>query len=365
MNQPISLQVCDQTSEIWVGQPLSRFVSHLAHQAAVSGTQVGIICDAAVASSYGKALKRELIKADFAAELFVVPSGEKSKSLAQASRLYRLLARRRFERRSWLIAVGGGVVGDLTGFVAATYLRGIQYVQMPTTLLAQVDSSIGGKTGVDLPEGKNLVGSFCQARIVWIDPTLLRTLPKEHWRNGLAEVIKYGAIYDAKLFSTLEEKIDILKKGYSPLWMSIIARCAEIKAEIVQDDPVEIKGKRAILNFGHSVGHAIEAAGGYKTTLHGEAISIGMFVAGYLSSQMGLLEPVDRIRLGTLLTQAGLPSRVKRPIPREQLMQFLARDKKVEDGIVKFVLLQSLGKAVSCQTVPPDLLDPALAASGL
>lgn len=364
MTRPISLKVDDQVCEIRVGQPLTRLAALLASLAA-AGTRVGIISDAAVAASYGQTLARSLKKAGLMAELFTVPSGERSKSLDQAARLCRLLARRRFERRSWLIALGGGVVGDLAGFVASTYLRGIPYVQAPTTLLAQVDSSIGGKTGVDIPEGKNLVGSFYHPRLVWIDPGLLRTLPEEHWRNGLAEVIKYGAIRDRALFGTLERNMEVLLKGYSPLWVPIIARCAAIKAEVVQKDPRETQGLRAILNFGHSVGHAIEAATGYRSYLHGEAVSIGMFVAGFISAQMGLLDPVERVQLGTLLTKAGLPSRVKRPISREQLMAFLARDKKVEEGMVRFVLLQELGQAVSRQRVPSEILDPALAASGL
>src|SRR5205823_12467368 len=189
-------------------------------------------------------------------------------------------------------------------------------VKGPTTILAQVDASIGGKTGVDVPEGKNLVGSFYHPRFVWIDPSVLKTLPARHWRNGMAEVIKYGAICDAGLFEVLEQKIDGLLKGYSAEWEPVIRRCAEHKADIVKKDPTETTGLRAILNFGHSVGHAIEAATGYRRYLHGEAISIGMFVAALLSEQLSGLSGLDRIRLGTLLTKAGLPARVSSPIPR-------------------------------------------------
>jgi 3-dehydroquinate synthase len=294
-----------------------------------------------------------------------IAPGERSKTFAQAQRLCRLLARQRIERRSLLVALGGGVVGDLAGFVAATYLRGIPLVQVPTTLLAQVDASIGGKTAVDIPEGKNLVGAFYQPRLVWIDPSLLRTMPQRHWRNGAAEVIKYGAIRDAGLFKRLEQDIESLVKGYSPAWTSIVARCAAIKAEVVSADPRETRGARALLNFGHSVGHAIEAASRYVDYLHGEAISIGMFVAALISQQMGLLDPVDRIRLGTLLTRAGLPARVRRPLARHALMSLLARDKKVQDGHIRFVLLNGIGQAVGGQSVPSEILAPALAASGL
>jgi 3-dehydroquinate synthase len=324
-----------------------------------------VIADAAVANSYGRRLRSALERAGFEALLTQVPSGESSKSLQRAGRLYRALSRARFERGSWLIALGGGVVGDLAGFVAATYLRGVPFVQAPTTLLAQVDASIGGKTGVDIPEGKNLVGAFYMPRLVWIDPALLQSLPKEDWRNGLAEVIKYGAIRDARLLGTLEAKIETLRKGYSAAWVPIIRRCAAIKAGVVRRDPCEKTGLRAILNFGHTVGHAIEAIAGYREYHHGEAVSIGMFVAGAVSQQMGLLKLEDWVRLRRLLTKAALPVQVKKPMARERIMEFLARDKKVRDRTVRFVLLKGLGNAVADQPVPPEILARALSASGL
>ncbi len=347
-----------------IGEPLAALAGALGGQAG-PGTKVMVVADAAVSSRYGKNLLAGLQKADFEAHLAVVAAGERSKTLAQAGKLYQALARANFERSSWLIALGGGVVGDLTGFVAATYLRGIQYVQAPTTLLAQVDASIGGKTGVDVPEGKNLVGSFYHPHLIWIDPETLKSLPAKHWRNGLAEVIKYGAICDAGLFEVLEQKMERLKSGYSAEWEPVIRRCAELKSDIVKKDPTETTGLRTILNFGHSIGHAIEAATGYRRYLHGEAISIGMFVAGMLSEELAGLSAVDRIRLGTLLTKAGLPARVNSPIPRVRLLQFLSRDKKAQDGSVRFVLLKGLGEAASGQMVPPAVLAQALSASGL
>ncbi len=350
--------------KIVVGEPVAHLPKTLLKWAS-RGTRVALMADAAVAGSYGRPLAKALKESGFDVQLIRIPSGERSKTLRQAQRLYRWLARSGFERRSWIVALGGGVVCDLAGFVAASFLRGLPYVQVPTTLLAQVDASIGGKTGVDIPEGKNLVGSFYHPRLVWIDPFLLKSLPREHWRNGLAEVIKYGAIYDAKLFAALEKNMDTLLKGYSAAWVPIIRRCAQIKAEIVQRDPRETRGLRAILNFGHSVGHAIEAAADYNGYHHGEAVSIGMFVAGFLSQQYGLLEGLDRIRLGTLLTKAGLPATAKKPIPRARIMEFLARDKKAENGSVKFVLLKGLGQAISGQAVAPEYLDAALTASRL
>jgi 3-dehydroquinate synthase len=351
-------------SRLIIGRPLKQLPAALAQEARTHA-KVMIVADSAIARRYGKPLLGGLKKAGFLAHLIVISSGESSKTLAQTGKLYRALAREKFERASWLIALGGGVIGDLTGFAAASYLRGIPFIQVPTTLLAQVDASIGGKTGVDIPEGKNLVGAFYHPRIIWIEPALLKTLPARHWRNGLAEVIKYGAIRDAQLFALLERKIEKLVQGYSRDWVPIIRRCALIKTEVAEKDPYETKGLRAILNFGHTVGHAIEAAAGYRDYLHGEAISIGMFVGGLLSEELSGLSSLDRIRLGTLLTKAGLPARVSRPIPREKLLQFLARDKKAQDGAVRFVLLKKVGQAVSGRSVPSGALADALTPFGL
>lgn len=351
-------------SDIVTGAPVAQLPKRF-RTLAVRGSRVAIFSDRAVAKRVGQSLRAGLEREGYRAELVVVPSGERSKSLQYATHLYRTLARKAFERRSWIVALGGGVVGDLSGFVASTYLRGIPFIQIPTTLLAQVDASIGGKTGVDIPEGKNLVGAFYQPRWVWIDPSLLKSLPLEHWRNGLGEVIKYGAIRDLALFESLETKIDRLVRGYCVDWESIIARCAQIKAEVVHRDPRETRGLRALLNFGHSVGHAIEAATNYRGYHHGEAISIGMAVAAQISQQRRLLDPVGRIRLSALLNRAGLPVRPRKALSRESIMRYLSRDKKVENGSVRFVLLKGLGKAVSGQTVEAPVLDLALTATGL
>ncbi len=350
--------------DIVVGKPLTQLPAALKQHIA-RGARIAIVADASVAR-YARPLQKALAKAGYAVHLLSIPSGERSKTLAQAGRIYRFCATAGLDRHSWLIAVGGGVVGDMAGFVAATYLRGISFVQVPTTLLAQVDSSIGGKTGVDIPEGKNLVGAFYQPKLVWIDPEVLASLPLAHRRNGMAEVIKYGAIADAQLFAQLEKHIDTLIHGApGALLTSVIARCAAIKADVVQRDPHETRGLRAILNFGHSIGHAIEAASGYSGYLHGEAISIGMFVASFIAAQMELLSTVERIRLGALLRRAGLPSHARKPMARTTLLTYLSRDKKSQAGSVRFVLLKKLGKAVSGQQVPPELLDIALSAYGL
>jgi len=359
-----SIRLAQATSEIVAGESVSRLPEAL-KKMIPAGSRVAVVSDSGVPRHVASQLLSSLDGLGYATLSISIPAGEASKTLAQVGRVYRTLAKNRFERKSWLIALGGGVVGDMTGFIAATYLRGMPFVQVPTTLLAQVDASIGGKTGVDLPEGKNLAGAFYHPRLIWIDPSLLKSLPQNHLRNGMAEVIKYGAILDAKLFQTLEAQADDLLKGYSPLWDPIIARCAQLKAQVVQKDPTETSGLRALLNFGHTVGHAVEAAGNYRDYLHGEAISIGMFVAGYLSSQLSNMPDIDRIRLNTLLTKADLPAQVKKAIPREKLMSYLLRDKKAEMGSVKFVLLKRIGKSISGQTVPHDLLDPALRSSNL
>jgi len=352
------------SSDIRVGEPVGELPQAL-KKFAKPGAKVGVVSDAALEARYGRPLQAALEAAGYQVSLWPLIKGERSKTLQTASRLYKALAKAGFERGSWLIALGGGVTGDVTGFVAATYLRGISFVQVPTTLLAQVDASIGGKTGVDLAEGKNLVGAFHQPALVWIDPATLKSLPRDQWRTGLAEVIKYGAIWDEKLFGALEKQMDHFIKGYSAEWTPIIARCAQIKADIVQRDPKETKGLRALLNFGHTVGHAIEAATHYASYTHGEAISIGMFVAGFLSQQLDLLDGLDRVRLNTLLTKAGLPAGVKSPIARPKLIEFLTRDKKNKDGVVRFVLLKKLGEAVGGQAIPEEYLDAALSASNL
>jgi 3-dehydroquinate synthase len=251
-------------------------------------------------------------------------------------------------------------VGDLAGFVAATYLRGVPFVQMPTTLLAQVDSSVGGKVGVNLKAGKNLVGAFYQPRAVLCDLDTLRSLPPREFRAGLAEVIKYGIIYDVALFEQLERDIDrILKKDIDVL-VGVIARCCEIKAEVVAQDETE-SGLRAILNFGHTIGHAIEAISGYRKYLHGEAISIGQVAAARLSAMHSGLPRADAERIAVLFKRAGLPTQIK--VSRKTLVQLhkaMLLDKKVDAGEIKFVLAERIGKVHWGQAVPLSSIEQVL-----
>jgi 3-dehydroquinate synthase len=290
-----------------------------------------------------------------------VPAGEKSKRISTVENCYDQLAAHRLERKSFVVALGGGVVGDLAGFVAATYLRGIDFVQVPTTLLAQVDSSVGGKTGVNLKAGKNLVGAFYQPRLVLCDLDTLKTLPEREFRAGQAEVIKYGIIYDAKLFAQLERDLPKILKRDAKTLSGIIARCCEIKAEVVSQDETE-SSLRAILNFGHTIGHAIENISGYGKFLHGEAISIGQVAASKLSQRILGLPEREVERIENLFTRAGLPTQIKlNSVQRKKLFTAMKLDKKVSGGEIKFVLAEKIGKVVWGQKVSSVLIEEVLA----
>jgi 3-dehydroquinate synthase len=266
------------------------------------------------------------------------------------------LAAHRLERKSFIVALGGGVVGDLAGFVAATYLRGIPFVQAPTTLLAQVDSSVGGKTGVNLKAGKNLVGAFYQPQLVLCDLDALKTLPKREYISGLAEVIKYGVIYDAVLFAQLERNLPKLLQRDAATLRNVIARCCEIKAEVVGQDETE-SGLRAILNFGHTIGHAIENSSGYGKFLHGEAISIGQVAAAKLSQKILGLPSGDAERIEKLFVCAGLPVKTRlNAALRKKLLAAMLLDKKVSGGEVKFVLAKKIGRVEFGCKVPAETI---------
>ena len=290
----------------------------------------------------------------------MVPAGETSKSLKTIQTVYDLLAAHRLERQSFIVALGGGVVGDLAGFVAATYLRGIAFVQVPTTLLAQVDSSVGGKVGVNLKAGKNLVGAFYQPRLVLCDLDALKTLPEREFRSGLAEVIKYGIIYDAKLFAQLERDLPKLLRREPQTLAAVIARCCEIKAEVVGQDETD-GGVRAILNFGHTIAHAIENISGYGKYLHGEAISIGQVAAAKLSCVLTGLSGRDAGRIRDLFKRAGLPYFKKlNAVQRRKLFAAMKLDKKVSGGEIKFVLAEKIGRVDWGRRVPENLIHRVL-----
>lgn len=345
--------------EIKIGPGLLPDLGH--HCAGLNlGSRCAVISDKNVAPRFARAVQLSLKKAGFDSVLIAVPAGETAKSLKVVEQCYDALAKHRLERKSFIVALGGGVVGDLAGFVAATYLRGVAFVQVPTTLLAQVDSSVGGKVGVNLKAGKNLVGAFHQPRLVLCDIDALRTLPLREFRAGLAEVIKYGIIYDAALFGRLERDLAKLLKREPKTLTEVIARCCEIKAEVVGQDETE-SGLRAILNFGHTIGHAIENISGYGKYLHGEAISIGQIAAAQLSAAtLGLTEgETERIR--AIFRRAGLPTQIQLSAnQRKKLLGAMRLDKKVSGGEVKFVLAKRIGETVWGQNVPEELIQKTL-----
>ncbi|HUC85515.1 MAG TPA: 3-dehydroquinate synthase [Candidatus Acidoferrales bacterium] len=324
------------------------------------GQRCAVITDAKVGRQFAKAVLKSLAASGFEPVLVTVPAGEKSKRVAMVEFCYDRLAAHRLERSSFIVALGGGVVGDLAGFVAATYLRGISFVQAPTTLLAQVDSSVGGKTGVNLNAGKNLVGAFYQPRLVLCDLDTLKTLPTREYVSGLAEVIKYGIICDDVLFAQLERNLPKLLQRDAATLAAVVARCCEIKADVVGQDETE-SGLRAILNFGHTVGHAIENTSGYGKYLHGEAISIGQVAAARLSQMMLGLPSGDVARIEKLFASAGLPVRCKLDAARrKKLFAAMQLDKKVSGGEVKFVLADKLGRVKFGCKVPAEAIGKVL-----
>lgn len=351
----IPVALANRSYEIVIGAKVLRQIGERCRELKL-GKRCAIISDTNVARRYANALLTSLRASGFDPFLITVPAGETAKSLKNVQRCYDQLAAHRLERKSFIVALGGGVVGDLAGFVAATYLRGVPFVQVPTTLLAQVDSSVGGKVGVNLSAGKNLVGAFYQPRLVLCDLDALRTLPSREFRAGVAEVIKYGIIYDRNLFTRLERELPKLLKLEMKALGGIIARCCEIKAEVVSQDETE-SGLRAILNFGHTIGHALEAISRYGKYLHGEAISIGQVAAAELSAaQLGLLQS-DVERITDLFRRAGLPTSVRlTPCEMEKLFAAIRLDKKVSGGEIKFVLAKRIGEVAWGQSVPDDLI---------
>ncbi len=318
--------------------------------------RAAIVTDRTVEKLHARRALRALKEAGIDAQVIPVPPGESSKSWEWADRLYTRLLWGGFDRESVIVAVGGGVVGDLAGFVAATYLRGVRWVQVPTTLLAQVDASVGGKTGINHRLGKNLIGAFHQPRFVLIDPQVLETLPERERRSGIAEVLKVSLVRDAELFAFLEEHVDGLIRLEPPAVVEeALARAVRIKAEIVAEDEREVKGVRTLLNFGHTVGHALEAATGYRLLLHGEAVAWGMRVEAALSRARGALSPEEEERVRALVHRLGLP-----PLPPaldiETLMEYIRRDKKVRAAKLRIVLLRGIGHAEPVEIPEVELL---------
>ena len=320
-----------------------------------------VIADSTVATLYGEALLNSLAHAGVEARLVSFPAGEASKTLATVATLASQLAQAGLDRQDGLIALGGGVTGDITGFLAASYMRGIPFVQIPTTLLAQVDSSVGGKTGVDIPEGKNLVGAFYQPRAVYIDSQVLSSLPKAEVLNGLAEVIKYGVIYDPEFFTFLEDNRDAILALAVGVIEQVIETCCAIKAKVVACDEREANLRR-ILNFGHTIGHAVEADSGYQLA-HGSAVAIGMVAACRLAEAKGIFPTSDAERVKALIEAFGLPVSIPPTANRHRLQEYLLTDKKTVAGRPFFVLPTTIGHVEITADVEQGMIDRVLAGS--
>lgn len=321
--------------------------------------EVVVVTNETIAPLYLDALKQRLTQDGRRLLSLTLPDGEAYKSAETLTRVYDFLLENAISRKAVLIALGGGVIGDLTGYAAATYQRGIDFVQIPTTLLSQVDSSVGGKTGINHPLGKNMIGAFKQPKAVIIDPKVLTTLPDRELSAGLAEVIKYGLIYDAGFFDWLEHNMpDLLAKDNDAL-VYAIGRSCQLKADVVAADETE-QGIRAILNLGHTFGHAIEAEMGYGQWLHGEAVAAGMVMACDLSEREGWVTAEVTRRARKLLYSAGLPTEPPADMTPEQFMTHMARDKKVESGQLRLVLLDALGQAKVTSEFTPEQLKACL-----
>jgi 3-dehydroquinate synthase len=331
---------------------------HLRSTLGVRARQAVVVSNPTIQSSLGERPYESLKRAEFKVHRFRIGDGERFKSLRSAESLLTFLIEQRIERSDVIVALGGGVVGDLAGFVAATYLRGVRLVQVPTTLLAQIDSSVGGKTAVNHKLGKNLIGAFHQPSLVAIDPEALRSLPSRQIRAGLYEAIKYGVIRDRKLFVRLAASLDALKELDPVELEHVIARCCAIKAQIVQRDEREA-GLRTILNFGHTVGHALESVTNYRRFLHGEAVGYGMVAASKIAERMGLLARHDGEQIEAVISSIGsLPS--ANTLASNDIISAIHRDKKVEAGQASFVLPVKIGKVVIESNVPPQVVRAAL-----
>jgi len=340
---PIRLDLGDRSYEIEIESGLMNEIGRRMVTMGIKG-KVALVTNPRVGRLYGSKVARSLRKSGFEVAMVTLPDGERFKNLKSVSRVYDELVRRSFERSSTLLALGGGVIGDLAGFSAATFMRGLGFIQVPTTLAAQVDASIGGKTGVDHSKGKNLIGAFYQPKAVLIDPEVLKSLPRREFVSGLAEVVKYGVIRDPDFFSYLEDNIDkILNLEPAALTHAVRRSCA-IKADVVQKDERE-GGLRKILNYGHTLGHALETATKYRRFLHGEAVSIGMVYAAELSVRLGLSDPETARRQNALLKRAGLPVDLPK-MGTADILKSMMLDKKVSEGRIHFVLVEQIGRVV-------------------
>jgi 3-dehydroquinate synthase len=352
MKSIVQVRLTGAEYPIWIGEGvLSGLAEFLSAQSDWSKS-AAVIVDEKVLPLHGAMLQSILEKAGWKVLVIPVPAGETTKSLNSLGPILSKMAQAKLDRRSQVIALGGGVVGDLAGFVASIYLRGIPFVQIPTTLLAMVDSSVGGKTGVNLPEGKNLVGAFYQPELVIVDLDFLKTLPEREYAAGMAEVIKYGVIADRALFDSL---LPVKESNRA----SMIRRCIEIKAEIVAQDERETIGLRALLNFGHTLGHAVENVAGYGVLLHGEAVAIGMRAAAHLSQELSGMPKEDVLKIEETIRAYGLPLEAKN-LSHDAIRTAMGTDKKVKSGKNRWVLSRKIGESHLTDEVPLESVEKVM-----
>lgn len=360
MESIISVQLPEKSYDIHVA---TNGLSQLGKQAQKLniGKKILIISNPEIFDYYGQITINSLTQAGFEVDYHLIPAGEIYKNLESIQSIYDMALQVRLERSSTLLALGGGVIGDMTGFAAATWLRGINFIQVPTSLLAMVDASVGGKTGVNHPQGKNLIGAFYQPKLVMIDPLVLKTLPEREFRAGMAEVIKYGVIWAQNLFTELElaNRLDSLDNLDSELLNLILTRSCQAKAEVVSQDEKE-SGLRAILNYGHTIGHGLESLTNYQTFVHGEAVAIGMVAAGKIAVKAQLWNEEEAKRQDNLIIKAGLPTKIPANLDIEAIIASLQLDKKVQGGKVRFILPLKIGKVTISEQINSDLLREVL-----
>lgn len=353
--QKLTVELGERAYPIYIGSGLLKQPELMTRH--IPGQSTMLVSNETVAPLYLEAAQAPL--AALRSRALILPDGEQYKTLASVEKIYTALLEHRFDRNATLLALGGGVIGDISGFAAASYQRGIHFIQIPTTLLAQVDSSVGGKTGVNHPLGKNMIGAFYQPRCVIIDTDTLNTLDDRQLSAGIAEIIKYGLINDIGFLQWLETNMDALRARDPQVLAEAIYRSCENKARVVAADERE-GGQRALLNLGHTFGHAIETGMGYGAWLHGEAVGCGMLMAAQLSKRLGWLSDSDVARIEHLLQRAGLPTRAPAQMSPERFLELMAVDKKVIDGKLRLVLLKAVGEALISEDFDPQALRETL-----
>ena len=354
----VPVELGERSYSILIGEGVLGRTGERLRELGVAG-RICLVSTPPVYSLYGPAVEESLGAAGFDVVVASIPDGEESKSLRQAEGLYDLALRSGLDRTSTFLALGGGVVGDLAGFAAATYMRGVSFVQVPTTLLSQVDSSVGGKVAVNHPLGKNMIGAFHQPRAVFIDTGTLRTLSERDYLAGIAEIIRYGAALDEDFFAFLEKNMErLLEKDEEVLRRAVATSCA-IKARIVAADERETSGLRSSLNYGHTFAHALEAVTGYGVFRHGEAVAIGMVYAARLAVRIGIFPPEGARRVEDLISAAGLPTSMAGYKPGD-IIAAMAQDKKAEGGKLRFVLTEKVGSVNIYNDIPHDILEEVL-----